>query len=99
MFNLTDEQIAEISSAKPGPELTKAVQKICCSASLAFPILRIVDQQLEAGERIEMRGYIDVPLGHDENEAKICLIGADGKVIARGDGLQEMLVNAVMTLC
>lgn len=99
MFNLTTEQINEISSAKPGPELTKAVQKICCSASLAFPILRIIDEELAKGARIEMRGYIDMPLGHGENEAKICLVGADGDVIARGAGIKQLFIETIFVLC
>lgn len=87
MISLTDEQVAEISSAKPGPELTEAVRRICCSASMAFPILRIIDQQLAVGRRIEMR------------DGKTCLIDAKGEIVSMGDGLQELLVSAVMTLC
>lgn len=81
MLNLTNEQINEIASAKPGEELTRLPLEV------AFPILRLIDQQLALGARIEVR------------DGKICLIGANGEVIARGNGLQELFIEAIFVLC
>lgn len=55
--------------------------------SVDFPILRIIDDYLKNGAKIERQ------------DDYVCLIRADGEIIARGEDLKTLLMEAMFVLC
>lgn len=53
-----------------------------------FPILRIIENEhLRNGAEIKMR------------DDKVCLVRADGKIVGRGNTLQDLFVELIFLLC
>lgn len=55
--------------------------------SVDIPILRIVDEYLQAGGRIEKR------------HGRICLVDKEAEYLAGGNNLKELFENVIFTFC
>jgi hypothetical protein len=52
-----------------------------------FPILKIIDEYLQAGGRIEVR------------HGRICLVDKNGEYLASGTTMEELSLNCIFTFC
>ncbi len=63
------------------------VEYVRADQEVDFPILRIVNEYLNRGGRIERQ------------HGRTCLVDKDGEYLAGGDDLKGLFVNAVFTFC
>ena len=80
-------EVSELDGEASKNRMWLIAEEIADNQSVDFPILDIIDDHLRNGASIEMR------------DDRVCLIRADGEVVAKGENLKAMLINAVLILC